>query len=362
MAGSHIVASRIGPEQAAGCGGRLQPSARKVPFMVRLTPEQEAAYLLDHGVSRADLKPEVQAEYDRLLAERHARNPSNSPEPSSTGSDVQADPPIPDAPEPVPDEIWSGTPNVVLDGARYAIGWQRFPAEKGGPAYVTARRGILGGRKVLERYPLTDDGWARAWAAFAQLDRATAEKTRATIAKRSAAQPLNQIPLNQIPFQLARHLWHFKTYRILCAVGAVIFFSLLAYTIISPGVNFQTLRSDLSKVHFPPGYHLVAQHREGTDCHDQCSITQTWAWTRSTPRTTSAACADVLRAMTSAYPDTQSNSPIPAHASCDYYADPAGDSFNPGDGKPEIDGSVQTSQTHTKYSFLIELTAAYPAD
>jgi hypothetical protein len=40
--------------------------------MVKLTPEQEAAYSLDYGVSRADLKPEVQAEYDRLLADRRA--------------------------------------------------------------------------------------------------------------------------------------------------------------------------------------------------------------------------------------------------------------------------------------------------
>jgi hypothetical protein len=39
---------------------------------MRLTPEQEAAYALDYGVSRADLRPRVQAEYDRLLAERRA--------------------------------------------------------------------------------------------------------------------------------------------------------------------------------------------------------------------------------------------------------------------------------------------------
>lgn len=47
-----------------------------------LTPEQEAAYSLDYGVSRADLKPEVQAAYDRLLAERQAKvlGPSTPPE------------------------------------------------------------------------------------------------------------------------------------------------------------------------------------------------------------------------------------------------------------------------------------------
>jgi len=39
---------------------------------MRLTPEREAAYALGYGVSRTDLKPEVQAHYDRLLAERAA--------------------------------------------------------------------------------------------------------------------------------------------------------------------------------------------------------------------------------------------------------------------------------------------------
>ncbi|HKR69947.1 MAG TPA: hypothetical protein VJT16_13990 [Streptosporangiaceae bacterium] len=37
-----------------------------------MTPEQEAAYALRYSLSRTDLKPEVQAEYDRLLAERRA--------------------------------------------------------------------------------------------------------------------------------------------------------------------------------------------------------------------------------------------------------------------------------------------------
>ena len=39
---------------------------------MRPTPEEEAAYALDHRVSRADLPPHVQAVYDRLLEERNA--------------------------------------------------------------------------------------------------------------------------------------------------------------------------------------------------------------------------------------------------------------------------------------------------
>jgi hypothetical protein len=43
--------------------------------MARMTPEQEAAYALDRGLSRAELEPPVQAEYDRLLADFPARRP-----------------------------------------------------------------------------------------------------------------------------------------------------------------------------------------------------------------------------------------------------------------------------------------------
>jgi hypothetical protein len=96
---------------------------------------------------------------------------------------------IPEAPDPVPEEIWSGTPNVVLDGERYAIGWQLFPDERGGPGYVTVRRGILGSRRVLGRFPLTADGWALAWAEFARLDPAAAEKSRVALGRIYAARP-----------------------------------------------------------------------------------------------------------------------------------------------------------------------------
>jgi len=57
---------------------------RKVPITLKLTPEQEAAYALDYGVSKADLNPAVRAEYDRLLAERRARRRARAA-PDQTG-------------------------------------------------------------------------------------------------------------------------------------------------------------------------------------------------------------------------------------------------------------------------------------
>lgn len=235
------------------CGGSpwvsLQASVWKVPITVRLTPEQEAAYALGYGLSRADLKPEVKAEYDRLLAERRAGRPGHTP---------------PDLPVPI------------------------------------------------------DAG-----------------------------------PVGNIPYPRFRKAaaW------ILSSLWAVFVVGFIVYVSIGPQIDFQTLRSDLAMVHLPPGYRLLAQHRAGTDCHNQCSITQTWAWALGSRRTKSAACADVFHALISAYSNADSNSPIPARASCDYTAIP--DTHHPGQGKPLVEAIVQTGQAHTNSGFLIELTAFY---
>jgi Short C-terminal domain len=41
---------------------------------MKMTPEQEAAYALNFGLSRDDLKPDVQAEYDRQLQVRRSKD------------------------------------------------------------------------------------------------------------------------------------------------------------------------------------------------------------------------------------------------------------------------------------------------
>lgn len=74
------MSAAVAARQATSARGSLQANARKVPITVRLKPEQEAAYALGYGLSRADLKPEVQAEYDRLLAERRAGRPAQAVE------------------------------------------------------------------------------------------------------------------------------------------------------------------------------------------------------------------------------------------------------------------------------------------
>jgi len=56
---------------------------------VGLTPQQEAAYALSYGVDRADLRPEAQAEYDRLLAEAGRTFPA-APQPADQADWIAA--------------------------------------------------------------------------------------------------------------------------------------------------------------------------------------------------------------------------------------------------------------------------------
>lgn len=93
---------------------------------------------------------------------------------------------IPAVPVVRPGDIWLDTPNVVGFEGRYTIGWQRWPAKNGGPSFVTVRRTALGGLKVVERYPLTAEGWARAWLALVTLDSAAAETALPALARRLA--------------------------------------------------------------------------------------------------------------------------------------------------------------------------------
>jgi hypothetical protein len=73
---------------------------------------------------------------------------------------------------------------MLLDAERYTIGWQGWPEKKGGPGFVTVRRSPMGGLKIVQRYPLTDEGWERAWHAFADLDPGAAARVKSVLARR----------------------------------------------------------------------------------------------------------------------------------------------------------------------------------
>ncbi len=162
--------------------------------------------------------------------------------------------------------------------------------------------------------------------------------------------------------QRARAVVGHRSFRITFSIavsflvlGFVAEFALLG---IGAQENFQTLRSDLAKVHLPSGYRLATEHQAGTDCRKQCSLTQTWRWAPSSGRTKSAACHDAHHAMTSAFSQVDANSPIPANAACDYYTI-LESLLHPEQGKRTVEAIVKTGQAQTHDGFLVKLIASY---
>lgn len=78
----------------------------------------------------------------------------------------------------------SNLPYPLLDGMPRVIGWQW--GGKDGPAFVIVARGALGGLKVQERYPLTEDGWHDAWRTIERTDPAAISKIAAVLERRAA--------------------------------------------------------------------------------------------------------------------------------------------------------------------------------
>lgn len=83
------------------------------------------------------------------------------------------------------DTLWRSLNLIPVSGQRYTLGWQ--DAKKEGPCFTVARRGVMGD-KILDRFPLTEDGWARAWAALVKLDAGAAQEVAKTLGEWRAAQ------------------------------------------------------------------------------------------------------------------------------------------------------------------------------
>jgi hypothetical protein len=91
----------------------------------------------------------------------------------------------PSMPDIQPAERWSSDPFTVVDEGKYTIGWQYFPDQDGGPSFVVTRRSQFGFLKVVNRYPLTEEGWSSAWRSLTSLDPAAAERAHRVLARRA---------------------------------------------------------------------------------------------------------------------------------------------------------------------------------
>lgn len=336
--------------------------------MPKRTPEQEAAYALDWQLSREDLKPDVQAAYDMLLAQRDAQ-----------GQSAATPAPLPPVAKPegyavasprralyIGNLVYLGmfrrSPESQLEFFDWGIRLQRMLFKSLGDCYEIryedlTEAGLAG--KMIRRgirfhaislpQPLT----------FVTTDyREILDRLeRQGVLVNRNAEPLAAGSLAQA---VAGNPRGFLIY--ISVAGSLLL--LFMVTEIIPGTigaqeNFQTLRSDLAKVHLPSGYRLTAEHKAGTDCaHNGCSLTQTWAWAPSSGRTRSAACHDAHHAMTSAFSGVEFNSPLPANVACDYNT-LLDSPLHPGQGKRTVDAIVKNRQHNKHEGFVIQLVASY---
>ena len=86
-----------------------------------------------------------------------------------------------------PSEQVPGYPFPLLDGTSPTVGWEFRRPAKGGPVFVILRRTGLGTLKVVESFPLTEDGWARAWQSLVRQNPAAIPQVLARMDDREAA-------------------------------------------------------------------------------------------------------------------------------------------------------------------------------
>jgi hypothetical protein len=79
---------------------------------------------------------------------------------------------VPAMPALPPDSRWRSSNFFCFTGHRHNIGWQ--DSKEAGPCFMVVRIRAFG-EKVLDRFPLTQDGWSRAWAALVNLDAGAAQ-------------------------------------------------------------------------------------------------------------------------------------------------------------------------------------------
>jgi len=79
-------------------------------------------------------------------------------------------------------------PTLFLDSPRlrHTLGWQRWAGADNRACFAVCRLSDLAGIKVVERFPLTPDGWAEAWADLLNRDAASAQLMLGILASESA--------------------------------------------------------------------------------------------------------------------------------------------------------------------------------
>lgn len=88
-------------------------------------------------------------------------------------------------------EMYTGGPFVLGlgtgTGMKHGLGWIQRSERRGGPCFLIVRVTFTDTFRTVERFPLTDAGWARAWKALVKLDKYAAARTLDVLAARVRA-------------------------------------------------------------------------------------------------------------------------------------------------------------------------------
>lgn len=84
------------------------------------------------------------------------------------------------------DSHHTGPRIIVPARGKYFIGWQPRRDEKDDAGFVIIFCTVLDSLKVIERFPLTEDGWRQAWQALVRIDAATAEMAQVMLAEQAS--------------------------------------------------------------------------------------------------------------------------------------------------------------------------------
>jgi hypothetical protein len=100
-----------------------------------------------------------------------------------------------------PDSLWRAPNLIAATGQRYTLGWQH--SKKAGLCFLVVRTSVFG-EKILDRFPLTQDGWSRAWAALVKLDAGAAQALAEVLQERQWRQAEKRQDERQRRLQLVR--------------------------------------------------------------------------------------------------------------------------------------------------------------
>jgi Short C-terminal domain len=92
---------------------------------------------------------------------------------------------IPAMPVILPSEQVPDAPYPLLDGLSLTLGWEFRPGQRRA-AFVILRRTALGSQKVVDRFSLTEDGWAKAWQSLVRQNPSAVPQILARLGAREA--------------------------------------------------------------------------------------------------------------------------------------------------------------------------------